>query len=225
MPDFQSAYRDTRERVSALALELDGDTSRQMVPACPEWTTKDLLAHVAGIAADMLAGNVEQAGRPEWTRAQIDSRRERGAREIIEEWSLTGPQVEAILPHIHPAAAGGLIADLATHEHDLRGALGRPGGRDSPGVEVGTDSYVRWLGRRIKERDLPALAVEASGHHWVAGKGDPEARVRGSSFEVFRALGGRRTIEEVEGLEWIGDPAAYLPIFSTYGWPERSLQE
>ncbi|MDQ4144785.1 MAG: maleylpyruvate isomerase family mycothiol-dependent enzyme [Actinomycetota bacterium] len=225
MSEFSEAYRQARNRIGELALGLSDEERALSVPACPAWTTKDLVAHVAGIAADMLQGNVAAAGSQEWTEAQIATRRDRSLSDIVAEWDETGPQVEGALEFIHPAAAGATVGDLVTHEHDLRGAIGRPGSRDSEGVSLALDTYVRWLGRRIREAGLPTLEVGSDGRSWRAGKEEPAGSVSGAPFDLLRSLTGRRTTGEIRELDWSVDPTPYLDVFSAYGLPERSLDE
>src|SRR5689334_18310906 len=49
-PPVHEAYREVRRNITALltdkAVELD-----RVVPACPEWTLRDLVAHLIGSAA------------------------------------------------------------------------------------------------------------------------------------------------------------------------------
>ena len=129
------------------------------------------------------------------------------------------------IEHLHPAIGGMLLGDLVTHEHDLRGAVGSPGARDSGGVTAATYTYVRRLGSRIKTAELPTLLVVGSNEQWPAGKEEPQASVGATDFELMRGLTGRRTAEEIRAFEWDGDPEAYLPHFSMYGHPAASLGE
>ena len=222
---FGDVYADGRQRVSELALSLSEDELSSSVPACPAWSVKDLIAHLCGITADMLTGNVAEVGEEQWTAAQIEARRDKGIAEIVEEWASNCAQVEPALDLVHPKAAALTIGDLVTHEHDARGAVARPGGRDSAGMEIALDGYVRTLGRRIKDSDLPPLRVRAGEREWVAGAGEPTESVEGDPFELLRALTGRRTKDEVRGLRWSGNPEPYLGVFSMYAWPASSLQE
>jgi len=50
------AYQDGRRRATALVSELDPMRVAVRVPACPERTVRDLVAHVLGVAADTIAG-------------------------------------------------------------------------------------------------------------------------------------------------------------------------
>jgi hypothetical protein len=125
--------------------------------------------------------------------------------------------VEAIADTFPEPYGPQLITDLVTHEHDIRGALGVHGARESDAVRVGADFVVRWgftLG--IAARGLPAVAVRAKGKEWTAGDGDPPVTLEASEFEVLRALTGRRTVDQIRALRWSDDPAPYLPVF-TYG--------
>ena len=44
-------------------------------------------------------------------------------------------------------------------------------------------------------------------------------------FELFRALSGRRTIEQVRALAWDGDPEPHLGLFAPYPMPASPLAE
>jgi hypothetical protein len=63
------------------------------------------------------------------------------------------------------------VADLATHLHDVRGALCLPGDRDAPATGLGLRIYARWLGSRLDQADRPALRLRAGGRTWVEGSG------------------------------------------------------
>ena len=225
MPEFGPAYAAARSRISELVLPLSDEALGTHVPACPEWSVKDLVAHVTGIAVDILQGNVAEAGQEQWTTAQIAVRKDHDIRSVVKEWEQAAVQLEPALEMIHPAAAGGTLGDLITHEHDLRGAIQQPGARDSDGVTIALDSYVRWLGRRIRSAGLPTIDVKAGEQTLRAGKEEPEGHVGGSPFELLRSLTGRRTREQIVQLEWSVEPTPYLEVFSAYDLPRSRLSE
>lgn len=76
----------------------------------------------------------------------VDDRREWPISKILDEWDDYGPQCEAICQHFGGAEVQWL-SDMTTHEHDIRGALGQPGERDSEAVRVG----FTWLAQRLGE--------------------------------------------------------------------------
>ena len=222
---FGSAYRETRERVTELITSLSDEEVERMVPACPEWSVKDLFGHLAAIATDVVEGRYDGVGSPEWTARQIEERKQRGVEEIAQEWAESGAQVEAAIDGMHPAAGGGLNGDAVTHEQDARGAVMRPGGTDTAGFAIALDSYTRFFGKRLKNAGIPAVEVNAGDKTWVAGNGDPQVSVSAEPFEMLRSLTGRRTREQVRALDWSGDPEPYLDLFSMYGTPEAELEE
>lgn len=225
MPEYSEAYREARRRVIELMTSLPEDELDRDVPACPGWRTRDVLAHLAGICTDTLAGRIEGAGSEEYTSRQVDERKDRSIEEMVAEWNEHAPAFEKMLDDIHPAISGGVIGDLVTHEQDARGAVGRAGGRGGLAFDLALDSQVRFFGRRIKEAKLPTLEVRAGGRSWVAGKEEVSGTIEADPFELLRGLTGRRTHNQIRSLAWSVDPGPYLPVFSMYGLPGADLHE
>jgi uncharacterized protein (TIGR03083 family) len=225
MAEMAAAYRDSRTGVQELVRDLDRATLDKQVPACPDWTVKDLVAHLCGVASDSIGGNVSDLGGAEWTASQVTARKDRSVAELIEEWTKLGEQIEAGLDDLHPTLASALIGDAVTHEHDLRGAIGEPGARDSEGVVISTSFYARNFGKRLKDAGLPTLIVQGGEHEWTAGREEPIGTVRAPLFEMLRGLTGRRTLDEVKGFDWSIEAAPYLDIFSMYPVTQTSHNE
>jgi Mycothiol maleylpyruvate isomerase N-terminal domain len=55
------AYRLVCERVDGLVRGRDG-IANLPVPACPGWTIRQVVAHLAGVAQDIVSLNLEQKG-------------------------------------------------------------------------------------------------------------------------------------------------------------------
>jgi uncharacterized protein (TIGR03083 family) len=224
--DYAAVYEDTRLRFAALARSLSDDDLARTVPATPDWTAKDLLAHVVGIAEDVSKGNVEGTGSAPWTQAQVERGRSRRVADLLEQWDELAILIAQGINFMPRTAASLFVADLVTHEHDLRGALKRPGGRDSVGVELALDAYAFRFRRRVEQAGLAPVVISDGAREWRSGEGEPAATVTGEPFELLRALTGRRTPAEVEAnLTWTGDRATYLPYVSMYGTPESGLGE
>src|SRR5581483_4328253 len=132
--DFGAIYAETRERVADLTRNLAAADLEREVPATPGWRVCDVAAHLAGVAADVLAGNLPGGPGEEWTAAQVESRRACTIGEVLDEWADTAVELEPKIAAAGPPM-GFLVADVATHEHDVRGALRQSGFRDSAGVE------------------------------------------------------------------------------------------
>ena len=163
------------------------------MPACPQWSVHDVVAHVTGVCADILAGNLAGVATDPWTAVQVEARRDRTIDEVVAEWSELAPHVEAMADNFGPAG-NQLVADLTTHEHDIRGALGRPGAREVEGVMVAAEFVVTMgLDQSISAHALPALEVRADERSWVVGGTEPSGRLEAPAFELMRALTGRRS--------------------------------
>jgi uncharacterized protein (TIGR03083 family) len=223
--DYVALYRETREGMCAFVSGLDEAHLAARIPAAPEWTAHDALAHVTGICADILAGNLTDVGGDAWTAAQVDARRDLSVAEIVAEWAETGPQVEAIAAAAGPAMAMLLISDLATHTFDVRGVSGDTSTRDSDTAALVYDSYVASLATRLEAAGAPALRVVDDGHERVVGSGEPSATVRTTRFELIRALSGRRNADQIRSYDWDGDSEPYMSSFAQYPMRETPLVE
>jgi uncharacterized protein (TIGR03083 family) len=209
-------YDDSRARIVALAGDLAPGALSQRVPGTPAWSVHDLMAHLVGVAADVQSGHLEGAGSEDWTARQVAQRRGASLDELLREWDKTAPAVQSVLDGagaFHPFAA-----DIFTHEHDLRGALGdgeladQQVARDLVGTAVSAA-----LGRRLDELDRPALRVVGESTEWVAGGGEVGAAVRAPTSELLRSLFGRRSERQVRGYAWDGDPSPFLDAFNVFG--------
>jgi uncharacterized protein (TIGR03083 family) len=225
MGEYGDAYAEARGRFAALMSSLSEEDLGSPVPACPGWLTRDVLAHVVGIATDTLSGRIEGAGSDEYTSRQITERKDASISDLIAEWDEHGPAFEEMLDTIHPAISGGIVGDLVTHEQDARGAIGAAGGREGAAFDLALDSHVRFFGRRIKEAKLPTLEVRAGSGTWTAGKEEVSGSLEADRFELLRALTGRRTHDQVRAFSWTVDPGPYLPVFSMYGLPGSDIRE
>ena len=205
------AYAGCRKRISELVLALDAQQASCPVPACPGWAVHDVAAHVTGIVDDALAGRLEGVATEPWTAAQVRARRATPTADVVAEWNDKAPAFEELLD---PAGDIGrqAVADVATHEHDIRGALDLPGARDSDAVRIGFEYLALGLVHAASERGV-GLVVEGLG---TPGIGAVEVVVRGEPFELMRAMSGRRSVAQLRGLDVDGDFELLLPAF-TFG--------
>jgi len=215
------AYAALRERVTAVVGAAPEATVEGPCPATPEWTVHDVLAHMVGVTSDVLAGRLDGIASDAWTAAQVDARRGVGAATMLGEWAANADGFDAAMRAAPDAAVGQALFDAATHELDIRHALGAPGGRDSEALAIGWE----WL---VSARTAaPALEVVTEDGARVVGAGDPVASVRASRFELFRATCGRRTRAEVEAYDWSPGARPDLLLASTdlFAYRDESLGE
>lgn len=217
IPTAGTAYRDLRERVGALMGTLDAAVMREPSPATPEWLVRDVLAHLVGVTNDVVNGKLEGVASDAWTGAQVAARRDASTADLLAEWDDYGPRFETLLDTVPPEISGQALFDAATHEHDLRTALGTPGARDSAAMVVGWSWIIMMRGRG----DGPTLRFVTDVGDVLAGAGEPVARVEASRFELMRAMTGRRTESEMRAYRWTPEPHVDLLLAAPFFTPCR----
>ncbi|MEU4192486.1 maleylpyruvate isomerase N-terminal domain-containing protein [Kribbella sp. NPDC026611] len=197
-------YRDSRERMTAAVRSLGEADLDKQVPACPQWSVQDLVSHLTGVAADFVAGNLAGAPRPPWTAVQVQTRRNLSIDEVLDEWSTTGPALEQVIvggTTSHPLVCNPYV-DASVHEADLHGA-----------IQSGRPTREAWLATLDWFLDEPGqLTVITPDGTYQAGSDGPTAVAHTSSYELFRALFGRRSASQV--LEWDWDTPSNAAAWS-----------
>ncbi|TMK89556.1 MAG: hypothetical protein E6G57_00720 [Actinobacteria bacterium] len=224
-------YETARLRLIELVERFDGGpevAGATPVPACPGWTVRDVLAHVTALYGDVVSGNLAGAGTDEWTAAQLDRYRDTPLPALLDEFRRVGPLLAAMLDDFPGRYGNQVVGDLTVHEHDVRGALRRPGARDSLAVAVATEFLIEGIvGERtwIVGTDEPATGDSAtaianalaSGERHQCRGAAPAGTLTAEPFALFRALTGRRSTAQIRAFDWSVDPAPYLMLFSL--WP------
>ena len=216
--DAATAYRLICERVDALVRGRDG-IAELAVPACPGWTIRQVVAHLAGVAQDVVALNLEKKGTGPWADAQVARLAGHSIDELLDQWGRSLDSVSANLAFASDAGACQLVFDTLTHEHDIRGALTEPGSRAGDLAFEAALGFVTTMGDRfIRQAGLTALRLSTPTIESVQ-LGDPHT-ARGqvalsiSDFEALRAFGGRRSVGQLLALPWDGDPTNLMPAFT-----------
>ena len=220
--DAIAEWTNAQRRVMELVESLDPEECEQGVPACPAWTVTQLLAHMVGLSADVLAGDEPGDHNSTWTQRQVDSRADRGPADLATEWlSLTQPMQDWMRRHgVRP------LNDVVIHEQDLRGAVGRPGGRDTDGLAAVRDVMAQRFATRIRRAQLPPVQLESPEWMFSTGDAEPGLELSAPTFDLARALMTRRTADQLREWARSGEVDPYLPMFSGLGpLPERPLPE
>ena len=221
--DLPGIYRETRDRLIALAPTLSPAQLSTLTPTCPEWTVQDIYAHLTGLAAEVAAGRIEGRGTPERTAVQVSSRRGRTIGEICEEWSLVGPEVDAFIAESGRALTP-LAIDVWTHEQDIANGAGVESGRDGSGLWVALNAA--WaMKAKLRNAGLAPLRLVAGDVNWVIGDGEPGATISLDVYEAARAVMGRRSVEQMRRYRWEGDPEPYLPHLPVFDPPVYDVVE
>ena len=211
MSDFDATadYREFKITVTTLITEHNQST---MVPACPEWTLRDVLGHLVGQFEDIRDGNVAELGQPRWTAAQVARHQSADLATILRTWDDVLDDAGDRAASVASAA----LPDIAIHEFDVRGAVDDMGNRESPALVAAIAFFVPILSRRFTTERIPALRLLAADNAWVIGDGSPTGSVRSSPFEASRMLTGRRSVGQIRALEWDGDPSPWIGHMSLF---------
>lgn len=222
MDDDIAEWSRAQQRVIALVSGLTAERAETTVPACPDWTVRDLLSHMVGLGADVLAGDEPDDHNEEWTARQVDARRGRDVAALVAEWEVVAEPLCAWMAEHGTRPLG----DVTIHEQDLRGALGVPGGRDTPAMAALRDRFVGRFAPRLA--GLPPIALVGEQWSWCsAGEpADAAVELRAGDFDLARALMTRRSADQLRAWTVRGDVEPYLDAFATLGpLPERDLTD
>ncbi|MBB6628017.1 hypothetical protein H5V45_11880 [Nocardioides sp. KIGAM211] len=184
MTDWAQLYRDHVDAVAALATGLDEPTLATRVAGTPEWTVREVVAHLAGGPADSLTGRTEGAPGPEWTARHVAERAGRDVGELVAELRAnTEATAASTVDNPRPA----VVWDIAVHHADLHEALGRHRLPEHLWAPVLAAVAPGLLARAPAE-------VVCGGETW--GAGGP--RVEVAPYELFRGVFSRRSRAQMQ---------------------------
>ncbi|HEV2755977.1 MAG TPA: maleylpyruvate isomerase family mycothiol-dependent enzyme [Actinomycetota bacterium] len=244
MADLAEIYAVTRAELADLVSGLSGEDLRRAVPATPEWSIRDVVAHLAGVVECLAAGDFPRefftalgsergvAVLNEWTARQVAGHAERPLPELLSEWEEATAAVAPMIrgdvswPESIMSFAGHvLVTDIGVHQQDVYGALGVVKDRDSAPIRIGFATFAAGVDLRLKGSGGPSLRLVTEHKEVVAGGGEPAATVRAPRYELFRALSGRRNPDQLRAYDWEGDPEPFLELFYPYGVRAGALVE
>lgn len=245
MPDIAAAFRGVRQSLTEQLMDLDDSLWDTPIPIRTEWSVKDTLAMLTGFAEALVEGQWDEDYSDSWDdeglraklqdrfQTMIEARRDRTGAEVLKEWATLAPRMERMMagtdpfpPGIHPFAAWTYLWAVVQNAHNIWTALGVISKeRDSEATTLCLESAIYWLDMRLQAKSLPALRLRTGDQEWVIGDGIPAATVTAPKFELFRALSGRRSLDQIRGFSWDGDPRPYLEVFSPFEPPVAAIVE
>ncbi|RLE25034.1 MAG: hypothetical protein DRJ50_03675 [Actinobacteria bacterium] len=194
-------YIEAYESFVEFARTLSDDEWSTAMQCTPEWTVREVLSHVAGIPDDGLAGRLDGFPGEPWTAAQIERNRDCSIVELFDRWDVQASEFAAAIEAMgEPRPA----FDCHTHEHDIRHAIGRPGNRDTNIVDTAGTGFADGFTTPF------AVTIEFEDGRSFSSGGEADTdslgvTLRGvTPFDLFRSRLGRRTRDQVRGLDWVG---------------------
>jgi uncharacterized protein (TIGR03083 family) len=169
MTDWAALYRANIDAVTSLAEGLSEAELATRVPATPEWTVREVLAHLAGSPADALSGRMDGAPGPDWTARHVAERSGSDREALVAD--IRG-SVDGVVAAIEGTDRPALVWNAAVHHADLHEALDR-----------GIPPEDMW--RPVVEAMRPSLGENAQAFAGV------------SDYELFRAFFSRRSRAQI----------------------------
>ena len=196
-------YRRVRLDIGLLATPRVADAP---VPACPEWTVTDLVAHLLEVAGNVAA----RLGSPVGTALP----RQPGVELGLREWDRVSHVLEPLVELQGPRSAGRMVMDAFTHLLDLHAALDVPADPDHPAYRSTLDLLAGGFSASVRAHHLPVLRIESPTTSWTTGDGPVVRTLRAGTHDLHRSLAGRRSHAEIAALDWDGPPGPWLQAFT-----------
>lgn len=218
MPAYHVLYRQSQGRILSL---VNNGNAELPVHACPGWTVRDTVAHLLGTLTDVTAGKIEESASEDWSTGHIERTKGRSISDLAAEWHVRSNTTPGIFEHYGAL----LVADLITHEFDIKQAIGNVQGRDLQVVRTVALFYLGALDQAWREEGIAPLRILTETTSLDIGGDNPDASVEMSWWEIGRVVSGRRSIEQVRALTWSSDPAPWLKHLFVFGPREFDLNE
>jgi hypothetical protein len=215
-PQTSRLYQEAQQRICALVTGDDAAWTVRLV-ACPAWSVRDVVAHMVAVAQDWASGRLAGPPTDAQTAAQVARFSGCDKATILAAWTDAAEQLDQLA---ETEALQAPLGDITAHEHDVRGAIGRPGARDSAAVWHSTDQLLANL------RTPVPLRVTVEDGHYRSGPQDPDEIVLHTSrFEALRWRTGRRSRAQLAAMDWSSDPAPILDHLYMFGPAEADVIE
>lgn len=244
MAELADLYEQLRNDISQLVAALEPDELDKPVPATPDWSIRDVVTHLAADATCTIAGDFpreffEAFGEPaavamvnDWTSRQLEDRRGSSLEDVLQEWKNSSTELIAMMhgekswpEGTVPFADRVLLTDAAVHQQDIFGAFGFERAREAAPIKIGLSGYIVTMGWRLTAASIPPLRFDVGDKSYIAGEGEAAATVHASRYELFRAMSGRRSPDQIRTYRWDHDAEPYIPYFYPYGIREDALLE
>ena len=212
--DVAEGYRLERER---LRHEVDQLTERELEveSLCTGWRVRDVVGHMTGLVADILAGDTQRAGLPESTARQVGERAELPMAELMVEWDEVGEAFVSMvasfddttwataLPSGQSLGEGAerLLEDVWIHAQDIRLPLGGTP-LDGPGLAAAMNVVLHEWPLRVDQLapDVPGLAVRTGHVALDVGGSENLPAITGDPALLALVAFDRLTLDEAQDL-------------------------
>jgi uncharacterized protein (TIGR03083 family) len=211
---YDQLYRESRQRVAGLVTVLGRAELSIPVAACPQWTVRDVFAHLAGTAESFATGRLDGAPSESWTAKHVADRAGRSIGQIVADWEQHGSAVERI-PLDGPAWLP-VLHDVLTHEADIRAALGAPR-PPADAIAAAWPLVEQRLPQRLAPLGTVSMTFDTEELLIGDGDGDPaDLAIETTLYEFWRGYFGRRSESQLRSWVVWGDATAFAHILPCF---------
>ena len=202
-------YLEVVARLRDIVADADADT---LVPACPAWRVRDVIAHLAGLAEDWASGDLAHYASDAWTAQQVQRFKDAPVADVLSQLWVAAQDLAKLPdnPAMGPPARFA-FGDAVVHEADIRAAL--DAGRVPPdAVAASLKGQIAMWRATLKRAGAPTLLATTELRDWWLGTPDDPSHIEvtTSAYDLFRALAGRRSEDQVRNWRWSQDPTSVL---------------
>ena len=167
------SYIALRARVIDLLRSTPESSGNIVVPCTPEWTIRQLAAHLVGVPEDVLAGRMEGVASDAWTHAQVERYGDLTLTELADLFESSAPKIDAIIHNFPQPIISQFVMDAVTHEQDMRRALGIHGHLSGPVAEHTIDRLISTIpiviGKRASTPDGQSVVIDITADPVLGG--------------------------------------------------------
>ena len=200
-------YQDTQVRIAGLLTE--PEAWGRPVAACPGWSVRDVVAHLTAVAQDWADGSLTGAPTDDQTAEHVARFDGQDSARLLDTWSAASERLHRLS---ETARLVPPLGDIACHEHDIRGAIDRPGARDAASVRWTADRLLTML-----DSPVPLRVVTEDADYRSGPPDGHEIVLRTTRFESLRWRTGRRSPAQLARMDWSADPAPVLGHLCLFG--------
>ncbi|WP_375487747.1 maleylpyruvate isomerase N-terminal domain-containing protein [uncultured Jatrophihabitans sp.] len=198
MTGSSNIYLAAVDRVARRVQSWSAAEAATAIPSCPQWSAHDLVAHLAGGAADHAAGRLDGFPGPGWTNRHIAERSSRPTQEVLAELLALAPRTAAACDQ--RSAGPNSSWDAYIHERDLAEAFdGEVRTLDEDGCHL-LGQFMAFLGAGapyetscVRSGDTVEFTVLDRQRY----------RTTVPAATAFRAVSGRTEPADIESWPWV----------------------